>query len=248
MVYRTLSFEKKGYVALVSLFPLSDQVKVSYLSGEIADICEAITWDEAIRVVVITGTEKGTFSLRINPFGQEDSLCSIADPVAKLTLPVIAALDGNVTGQGLELALACDVRIATEGARFGLPHVRSGFMPSDGGTQRLPRLVGPGKALEMILTGELIDAAEALRIGLINRTVNSSELTSVAMELASDMASKSPLALSYVKEALYSGMDLTLDQGLRMELDLYLLLFTTQDRTEGVRAFVEKRKPEFEGR
>ena len=248
MVYRTLSFEKKGQVALVSLFPLDDQAKVSYLSGEIVDICEAITWDEAVRVVLITGTEKGTLSLRINPLGQEDPVRSIADPVAKLTRPVIVALDGNVTGQGLELALACDIRIATESARFGLPHVRSGLMPSDGGTQRLPRLVGPGKALEMILTGELIDAAEALRIGLINRTVSSSELTSVAMELASEMASKSPLALSYVKEALYSGMDLTLDQGLRMELDLYLLLFTTQDRTEGVRAFVEKRKPEFEGR
>jgi enoyl-CoA hydratase len=248
MVYRTLSFEKKEQVALVSLFPLDDQIKVPDLSGEITDVCEAITWDEAIRVVLIIGTGKNTFSLGTNPFGQEDPMRSIADPVAKLTRPVIVALDGKVTGQGLELALACDIRIAAEGARFGLPHVRSGFMPSDGGTQRLPRLVGPGKALEMILTGELIDAAEALRIGLINRAVTSSELTSVAMELASDMASKSPPALSYVKEAIYSGMDLTLDQGLRTELDLYLLLFTTRDRTEGVRAFVEKRKPDFEGR
>jgi enoyl-CoA hydratase/carnithine racemase len=200
---------------------------------ELLDLCEQLAWDEETRVVVFAfdGDMKNSYS-RL---------------VCRLKQPVIAAIKGNALDSGLELALACDIRIGTESSRLGFPQIREGFIPSCGGTQRLPRLIGPGKAMEMILTGDPIDAGEACRLGLLNRVVHPEALMSTAISMAEDMALKSPLSLSYVKEALYSGMDLTLEQGLQMEMDLYLLLFSTQDRTEGITAFKEKRKPEFKG-
>jgi enoyl-CoA hydratase/carnithine racemase len=145
------------------------------------------------------------------------------------------------------MALACDLRIATETSVFGLPHIKASLIPSDGGTQRLSRLVGRSKALEMILTGETVDAQEALRIGLVNRVVPTGELMEVAMKMAKEMASKGPIALRYAKEAIHKGMDMTLEQGLHLEADLYLLIHTTKDRTEGIKAFQGKRSPKFEG-
>jgi enoyl-CoA hydratase len=255
MVYQTLTFERNEGVGIVSLSGLVGRTKTSCLADELADLCNEISYDEATRVVLITGTGNNPFCIdrgfmHAMPEGAERGQLlhsSFVDPIANLKQPVIAAINGDATGAGLELAMACDIRIGTEGAHFGLHQIQKGFMPSDGGTQRLPRLVGQGRALEMVLTGELIAAAEALRIGLINRVVAPNELMKTATTLAHDMASKSPVAASYVKEALYHGMDLTLDQGLRMELDLYLLLFTTQDRVEGITAFKEKRAPKFEG-
>jgi enoyl-CoA hydratase/carnithine racemase len=161
---------------------------------------------------------------------------------------VIAAISGDAIGQGLELALACDIRIASEASRFGLPQIESGVIPWDGGTQRLSRLVGKGKALEMILTGEMIEAQEALRIGLVHKVLPKKDLTEVTMKMAQEMASKGPIALRYTKEAIYKGMDMTLEQGLHLEADLYLLIHTSKDRTEGIQAFREKKKPQFEGR
>ncbi|MEJ2247570.1 MAG: enoyl-CoA hydratase-related protein [Acidobacteriota bacterium] len=171
----------------------------------------------------------------------------MTEPVARLKQPVIAAIRGSAFGLGLELALACDIRIGTEEARFGLPQICEGRLPSNGGTQRLPRLIGLGRAMQMILTGESMDAGDALRAGLINRVVTSEVLMRSAKELAREMATKSPLSLSYAKEALYNAEDLTLGQGLNKEMDLYLLLHSTHDRTEGVTAYREKRKPEFKG-
>ncbi len=254
-VYQTLTFEREEHVAVVTLSGLVGRTEASCLPDELADLCSEISNDEGTRVVVLTGTGNNPFCIDGDFMHamSEGAKCgqllhsSFVDPIANLIQPVIAAINGDATGAGLELAMACDIRIGTEGARFGLPQIHKGFIPSDGGTQRLPRLVGHGRALEMVLTGELIDAAEAMRIGLINRVVAPNELMKTATTLAHDMASKSPVAVSYVKEALYHGLDLTLDQGLRMELDLYLLLFTTQDRTEGIRAFKEKRAPKFEG-
>jgi enoyl-CoA hydratase len=211
---------------------------------DLAEVCDRIAWDEEARVVLVAlGPE---FNEGWNQTSEMRE-SSVLDPIARLKQPVIAAIRGDAVGIGLELALACDIRIGTENARFGLTQLQEGRIPSNGGTQRLPRLVGQGKALQMVLTGELIDAAEAYRIGLINRVVAPELLMSTASGMAQEMAAKSPLALSYVKEALYSSRDLTLDQGLRTELDLYLLLFTTLDRTEGITAFREKRKPEFRG-
>ncbi len=200
---------------------------------ELADLCDQLVWDEETRVVVFAFDG-----------GMENSY---SGHVCQLKQPVIAAIRGDALGSGLELALACDIRIGTESSRFGLPQIREGCIPSGGGTQRLPRLIGPGKAMEMILTGELIDAGEACRMGLLNRVVAQEALMGAAISMAEEMALKSPLSLSYVKEALYGGMDRTLEQGIQMEMDLYLLLFSTQDRTEGITAFKEKRKPQFKG-
>ena len=219
------------------------------LANELEDLCAEINWDEETRVVVFA-YPGNAFQLRDgqgSSRGEPDS-ASVVAPVAQIRQPVIAAIDGDAMGLGLELALACDIRIGTEGASFGLDQIADGLIPSAGGTQRLPRLIGYSKALAMILTGERVDAAEALRIGLVNRVVPAAELMDTVTALAEDMAARSPLAMSSVKEALHGGLDLTIDQGMRMELDLYLLLFTTQDRIEGITAFKEKRKPEFEGR
>jgi enoyl-CoA hydratase/carnithine racemase len=146
------------------------------------------------------------------------------------------------------MVLACDLRIAAETARFGLPQIKAGLIPGNGGTQRLARLAGRGKALEMILTGETIDAREAYRVGLVNKVAPLQELMSTVMGMAREMASKGSIALRYTKEAVYQGMDLTLEQGLRLEADLYLLIHTTKDRIEGITAFREKRAPKFEGK
>ena len=167
--------------------------------------------------------------------------------VAAIEKPVIAAINGDAFGEGLELALACDVRIAAQNAHFGLPEIEAGLIPSDGGTQRLPRIIGRGKALEMILTGETIDAAEALEIGLVTKVVPAESLNAEVEALAKAMAAKAPVSLRYIKEAINKGLDLTMEQGLRLEADLYFLLHTTGDRTEGIKAFQQKRPPEFKG-
>lgn len=201
--------------------------------SEWIELCEQLAWNEETRVVVL-----------ILNGGIESSY---ARHVSQIKQPVIAAMPGDALGPCLELALACDLRIGTESSRFGLSQIMEGQMPSGGGTQRLPRIIGPGKAMEMVLTGMTIDAGEACRMGLLNRVVAKKDLIATAISIAADMATKSPLSLNYAKEALYSGMDLTLDQGLKMEMDLYLLLFTAGDRTEGITAFNEKRPPKFEG-
>jgi enoyl-CoA hydratase/carnithine racemase len=144
--------------------------------------------------------------------------------------------------------LSCDVRLAAQSARFGFQQVACGLIPGDGGTQRLPRIIGRGKALELILTGEIIDAGEALAIGLVSQVVPLKDLMATAEALVQNIAGKAPIALRFIKEAVHKGLDLTLEQGLRLEADLYFLLHTTADRTEGIRAFVEKRKPQFKGK
>jgi enoyl-CoA hydratase/carnithine racemase len=201
--------------------------------SELAGVCENLAWDETISAAtfIIDGNIQNSYSLYISRIKQ----------------PVIAAIRGDALGSSLELALACDIRIGTESSRFGLPQVKKGEMPSAGGTQRLPRLIGPGRAMHMVLTGMTIDADEAQRIGLLNRVVAKELLMDAATGMANEMTKQSPLSLNYAKEALYSGMDLTLDQGLKMEMDLYLLLFTTSDRIEGITAFKEKRPPKFKG-
>jgi len=232
------------------------KMKLIDLSMELIELFDRIGGREKILVVILTGfggpssllerEAPGNFSGWRNDTSK--TLPPLAESMAKLDCPIIAAINGDAVGQALELALACDLRIAQEDSQFALPQIQADLIPWDGGTQRLPRLVGRGKAMEMILTGEIIDAQEARRIGLVNKIVPANELMTVAMELAREMASRGPVALRYAKEAVNRGMDMTLDQGLRMEGDLYFLLHTTGDRTEGIQAFRQKRNPRFQGR
>jgi enoyl-CoA hydratase/carnithine racemase len=257
MPFQTVNLQKVDHVMVVNLSDMvGGQPGVARLSDELTELCAEITWDEEVRVVVLAGSGESSFSLgtglnkTVSGIDEEGEMkfFPVAEPIAKIDRPVIAAIQGDALGQGLEMALACDIRFAAETSRFGLPQIHAGLIPWNGGTQRLTRLVGRGKALEMILTGETIDAREAYRIGLVNKLVPPKELMSTVMGMAREMASKGSIALRYTKEAVYQGMDLTLDQGLRLEADLYLLIHTTKDRTEGIKAFREKRVPKFEGK
>lgn len=248
-----LTVEKKGNAAIVAIAGFTDDhVRGIGLANRLADAASNIEMDEEVRVVVLADAPGGD----AEPAGASRSGAdadwvespSFAESIARIDRPTIACITHDAIGAGLELAMACDIRIASEGSRFGLPQIKEGCMPRDGGTQRLARIVGPGKALEMILTGELIDAEDALRCGLVNRLCPKSQAMKTALAIAEELASKAPVAVRYIREAIYKGMDLTIDQGLGMEEDLYLLLFTTRDRVEGIHAFKEKRKPFFTGK
>jgi enoyl-CoA hydratase len=166
---------------------------------------------------------------------------------AESTKPVIALINGFALGGGCELALACHIRIAAEGARLGLPETKLGTAPGYGGTQRLPRLVGQGRALELILTGEMIDAAEAHRIGLVNKVVPAAELRATGETLMRQMLERGPLAVALSIEAVSRGLDMPLEEGLAMEANHFGILASTKDMREGMAAFLEKRAPAFRG-
>src|SRR5262245_746830 len=214
--------------------------------------------DDAIRVIVVTGAGERAFSAGadirefVEPlvpvrFREERRRLDFRQVMDRCPQPIIAAIRGYALGGGLELALACDIRIAGEDAQLGLTEVNLAIIPGGGGTQRLPRLVGRGKALEMILTGARVPAAEALRIGLVERVVPPAEVLESATELARTLADRAPVALRYAKEAVVKGLELPLADGLRLEGDLSTLLRTTEDRLEGARAFLEKRRPRWKG-
>lgn len=171
-----------------------------------------------------------------------------APAIAAINKVTLALVHGYVVGTGLLMSLACDIRIAAEGARLGLSEVRLGFMPGSGGTQRMARLVGIPKALEICLSGELYDAKECLRMGLVNHVVPYAELISAGEKMAQSFLKGAPLALRYIKEAIYKGSEMTLEQGLRYEADLQSMLLQTEDAKEGPRAFVEKRPANWKGR
>jgi enoyl-CoA hydratase len=225
---------------------------------EILHVLDSLERSADSRVLIITGAGDKAFiaGADIAEFEGRTALTQresmkgrrIFDAVEEFPKPVIAMINGFCLGGGMELALACDIRIASDTAKLGQPEVNLGIIPGGGGTQRLTRLVGEGKAMELILTGDLIDAAEAKSIGLVNDVVPSAELLSRVLALAGRIAEKSPIALQMAKEAVKTASRMNLREGLDRETDLFSITFGSEDKAEGVRAFLEKRKPDFKGR
>lgn len=246
MKYKALKYEKKGRKAYIVLdTPERGSSLYECMCAELLDVCDVIDQDDSISVAVIKSSGK-TF-LCGTATDLDLPVCSAIDKIARMDKIVVAVIDGDAFGDGFELALACDIRIASDRSRFGLSNVENGTIPSGGGTQRLPRLIGQAKAMEMILTASTIDAAEAFRIGLIQKMVPLSDIEKESDTFVQKIAEKGPIALKFCKEAVNKGVDLTLVQGLRLEADLYFLIQTTGDRMEGIRSFLEKRKPSFKG-
>ena len=214
---------------------------------------------EQVRAVIITGAGEKAFvagaDIRqfpsLSPLEAQDFALrgqALTRKMEDYPKPVIAAVNGFALGGGCELALACHIRVASETARFGQPEVGLGIMAGFGGTQRLPRLVGKGMALELLTTGRTVDAAEALRIGLVNAVTAPGELLPACRKLAEQIAGKAPKSVEPTIEAVNHGLEMSLEEGLGLEARLFALTFTTEDMQEGTRAFIEKREPEFTGK
>jgi len=257
--FETLLLERRGRVAIITINRPEKRNALNIKTREEgAALIEELGADDSVGVVVITGAGEKAFiaGADIAEFAgrtamkQRDVMVarSLFNAIDSFPKPVIAMINGYCLGGGCELALACDIRIASENASFGQPEINLGIIPGGGGTQRLTRLVGEGKAMEMILTGEIIDAKTAHAIGLVNHVVPLAELEARTLEIANRIAEKGPIALSLAKEAIKIASRSNLDEGLRREVDLFALLFSTEDKDEGVSAFLEKRKPIFKGK
>jgi len=259
-MYKTLFYEKKENIGLLTINRPEKMNAISQeLTAELSQLLDEIENDEKLRVLVITGAGDKAFvaGADINELVNRDARLGrrvsrerqeIFSRIENLHVPVIAAVNGYALGGGLELALACSIRICSEKAQFGAPEVKLGIIPGDGGTQRLPRLVGHGRAMEMIITGDFIDAQEAYRIGLVNKVFPPEKLKEAAMELAQKIASRPPLAVRYAKEAVNRSQEGDTASGFALESYLHALSCTTEDKKEGVSAFLEKRKGKFKGK
>jgi enoyl-CoA hydratase len=257
--YETLLVERRDRVALVTINRPEKRNALNIKTREEgAAALEELRADDSVRVVVFTGAGDKAFvaGADIAEFADRTAVTqrdvmtgrSLFTAVDTFPKPVIAMVNGFCLGGGCELALSCDLRVASERATFGQPEINLGIIPGGGGTQRLTRLVGEGKAMELILTGELINAQTAYALGLVNMVVPHEELEAKTMELAGRIAEKSPVALRMAKEAVKTASRATLDEGLRREIDLFALCFSSEDKDEGVQAFLEKRKPDFKGK
>ncbi|MDX6695998.1 MAG: enoyl-CoA hydratase [Blastocatellia bacterium] len=257
--YETLLVERRGRVAIVTINrPEKRNALNIQTRTEGALALDELRDDESVGVVVFTGAGDKAFvaGADIAEFAGRTALTqrdvmlgrSLFTAIDAFPKPVIAMVNGYCLGGGCELALACDLRIASETASFGQPEINLGIIPGGGGTQRLTRLVGEGKAMELILTGDIIDARTAFNLGLVNTVVPAADLEAKTMEIANRIAEKSPIALRMAKEAVKLASRSNLDEGLRREVDLFALCFSSEDKDEGVTAFLEKRKPSFKGK
>ena len=241
-------YTKKDHVAIITLNRARHgNALIEPMVEELADVCQRINQDDDIYAVIVTGAGKKAFCIGSNLYSKGRRYQPAAS-IASIDRPVIAAINGDALGEGMEIALSCDVRIASDKARFGLPQVAHGRLPADGGTQRLPRIIGKSQALELLLTARTIGAEEALAMGLISKIVPAENLMAKVETVTRGIAAKAPISLRYIKEAVNKGLDMTLEQGLCLEADLYFLLHTTSDRTEGIKAFLERRPPRFKGK
>jgi enoyl-CoA hydratase len=226
------------------------------LMSELVDALEAADRDDAVRAVVLTGNERAfAAGADIKEMAGASAIEMLVrdqfarwDRIRKIKKPLIAAVSGFALGGGCELSMMCDLIVASETARFGQPEINIGVMPGAGGTQRLTRAVGKARAMDMVLTGRMITADEALRFGLVTRVAPVEAFLSEAQSLAREIASKPPLAVRLAKEAVLKSFDTTIEGGLEFERKNFYLLFASEDQTEGMSAFVEKRKPEWKGR
>lgn len=257
--FETITIEKRGSVAVMTinrpdkLNALNQQVHIDGVAA-----LDELKQDDSVRVVVLTGAGEKAFiaGADISEFADqtpatqrdlfnERTLFNTLDTFPK---PIIAMINGFCLGGGNELALACDMRIASENSRFSQPEINLGIMCGGGGTQRLARLIGEGRAMEMCLSGDMIDAATAHKFGLVNHVFSADTLEAETLRIASKIAEKAPIALQLTKEAVRFASKSNLDEGLRREVDLFALCFSTEDKAEGVAAFLEKRKPVFKGK
>jgi enoyl-CoA hydratase len=260
MGYENLLYEVKEQIARITVNrPMVLNALNRKTVEELGQCLDAARQDDSVRVVILTGAGEKAFvaGADINElakrtpvdgpdfarFGQE-----VLHRLETMGKPSIAAINGFALGGGCELALACTMRIASKNAKLGQPEVKLGILPGYGGTQRLPRLCGKGVAHEMILTGEMITAEEALRVGLVNRVVEQAELLSTAEAIAKKIVANAPLAVKYAMEAVEHGMEMPQEEGLFLEAALFGLCCATDDMHEGTRAFLEKRPAKFQGR
>ena len=257
--YNTINVERENDIAIVK-FNRPKQLNAlnKEMTGELADLCEKLSTDDAVRGVILTGEGRAFMA------GADISEMKAMDAeggrefarfsnfafsrVAAVGKPVIAAVNGFCLGGGLELSLCADWRIAGESAVFAAPEVTLGIIPSGGGTQRLARLIGTGRAKELIFTGKKIKAAEAEKIGLVNTVVPDDGLINEALKSMRAALANSGVSLRYAKEAIDAGLDMSLEDGIKYEINSVGMVFASEDRVEGVTAFLEKRKAEFKNR
>ena len=257
--FETLRLDRQGRVAIITI-NRPDKLNALNIKTreEGAALLDQLREDDSVGVVVFTGAGEKAFvaGADIAEFAGRTAVTqrevmtsrSLFTAIDTFPKPVIAMINGYCLGGGCELALACDIRIASQNASFGQPEIKLGIIPGGGGTQRLTRLVGEGKAMELILTGEIIDAQTAFAIGLVNQVVPADQLQEKTLAMANRIAEKGPIALQLAKEAVKLASKSNLDEGLRREVDLFALCFSTEDKNEGVSAFLEKRKPAFKGK
>jgi enoyl-CoA hydratase len=258
MAFETLLVETADGVCLVRLNrPEALNALNSRLLGELVEVLDQAEADDAVRCVVVTGSEKAFAAgadikeMSTKSYAEmfmQNFFGRAADRMAAFRKPTVAAVSGYALGGGCELAMLCDFIIASETARFGQPEITLGVAPGIGGTQRLTRFVGKSKAMDMILTGRMMDAAEAERAGLVSRVVAPDKLLDEAMAAARKIAGLSPLAVMMNKEMVEAAYETPLTQGVKLERRLFHSLFAFEDQKEGMSAFIDKRKPEFRGR
>lgn len=258
--FQNIRYEKKGPIAYVTVdrqkvlnalnLPTMEELRVAFTD---------IKNDAEVRVAIVTGAGEKAFiaGADITEITGHDPVKgkawthvgqSVLNLIENLGKPAIACVNGFALGGGCEVALACTMRIASENAKFGQPEVKLGIMPGYGGTQRLPRLVGKGLAMQILLTGDMITAQEAHRIGLVNEVVPQSELIARAEAIAQKIIANAPLAIQYCMEAVNKGMEMSLPEGLFIEATLFAVCCATEDKNEGTKAFLEKRQPQFKGK
>jgi len=258
MAYETVLTSKEGMLGIITLNrPQAMNALSSKLVNELISALEEFEKDDDVRCLVIAGSEKAfsagadiheMANMTAVQMTMTGHFFPLWDKVGRYPKPIVGALSGYVLGGGLELAMSLDVLVASETTQLGQPEIDIGVMPGGGGTQRLTRAVGKAKAMEMILTGKRIGAEEAKTLGLVSRVVPKEAYLEEAKKVADEIASKSPVAIRLAKMAVNKAFEMSLSQGLDFEREVFYLLFASDDKTEGMKAFLEKRRPEFKGK